>query len=217
MRPTDQHSTRHEKLDAPLGPGWRIPDSPSLPIRERVSRITSPHRRGPRAAASQNQIQKRIHVSVCQTRGFCVPVPNPEHVGPHGDAVSVSRGTDQRDWRAVIDTGLRISVGHLCGIMRITAVRGCAIPASVPFPSESVHFWLGSKNAQKKITAVKKWPDALLRSTDGDLRSPFSNSLTLRHEKFRPFRSEEHPGGHFFKAERSFCQSLEASIKGCVR
>ena len=94
------------------GPEWQIPDSPSLPIRERVSRITSPHRRGPRAAASQNQIQKRTHVSVCQTRGFCAPVPNPEHAGPRGDAVSVSRGTYQRDWKTVIDTGLRISVGH---------------------------------------------------------------------------------------------------------
>jgi len=27
-------------------------------------------------------------------------------------------------------------------------------------------------------------------------------AVGIRHEKFRPFRSEEHPGGHFFKAER---------------
>ena len=132
-----------------LNPGWRIPDSPSLPIRERVSRITSPHRRGPRAAASQNQIQKRIHVSVCQTRGFCVPVPNPEHVGPHGDAVSVSRGTDQRDWRAVIDTGLRISVGHLCGIMRITAVRCCRFAHRASFEKRTCIFGLDPKMHKK--------------------------------------------------------------------
>ena len=55
---------------------------------------------------------------------------------------------------------------------------------------------------------MKKWPDTLLRSTDGDLRSPFSNSRAFKHEKFWPFRFEEHSGGHFFKAERVLLSTL---------
>ena len=52
----------------------------------------------------------------------------------------------------------------------------------------------------KKIKAVKKWPDALLRSTE--ISQTLPTAVGIKHEKFRPFRSEEHPGGHFFKAER---------------
>lgn len=35
-----------------------------LPIREKESKIPSPHGRGPSAVASQSQFQKLIHVSV---------------------------------------------------------------------------------------------------------------------------------------------------------
>jgi hypothetical protein len=53
-----------------------------------------------------------------------------------------------------------------------------------------VHFWLGSKNAQKK-QAVKKWPDAFLRSPEISQTPP--KAFGVKHEKFQPFCFGERP------------------------
>jgi hypothetical protein len=59
----------------------------------------------------------------------------------------------------------------------------------------------------KKITAVKKWPDALLRSTE--ISQTLPPAVGIRHEKFLPFRFGERPGGHFFKAGTTLVQMWE--------
>jgi hypothetical protein len=56
-----------------------------------------------------------------------------------------------------------------------------------------------TQKCTKKVKAVKKSPDALLRSTEISQTPP--KAFGVRHEKFQPYRSEEHPRGHFFKAE----------------
>jgi len=58
----------------------------------------------------------------------------------------------------------------------------------------------------KKITAVKKWPDALLHSTEIPQTPP--KAFGVRHEKFQPFRFGESPGGYFFKADKAYIQAL---------
>ena len=86
-------------------------------------------------------------------------------------------------------------------------------PIPVPF-RERLSIFGSIHKCTKKITAVKKWPDAFLRSTEisqtrlAIRKSQISKIASLKHEKFQPFRFEERPGGHFFKAERACVQAL---------
>jgi hypothetical protein len=102
-----------------------------------------------------------------------------------------------------------IVFADLCRIMGLNAVRSCSLRPLAILSERGVHFWLRSKNALKKIKAAKKWPDALLRSTEISQTSP--TAVGGRHEKFRSFHSAEHPGGHFFKAGIELCRSSEAN------
>jgi len=67
----------------------------------------------------------------------------------------------------------------------------------------------------KKIKPVKKWPDALLHATE--ISQTLPTAVGIKHEKFRPFCSEEHPGDHFFKADGSFFRLFEANLVESIR
>jgi hypothetical protein len=73
----------------------------------------------------------------------------------------------------------------------------------------------GSKNARKKIAAVKKRPDVPRRSTEISQTPP--KAFGVKHEKFRSFRFGERPGGRFFEADPSFFRAFKTGTGMHVR